>query len=652
MPRLGHGRIITQNDLAAAEQGLAEVATGSAAAFALFRQVEGHSFDFLFPGLQDDEANLLPQTANTPAQLKDLGNAMVDTDVAGEDSNIPAAYTYFGQFVDHDITLEIQQGQGSATMAQLLDPTMTPLTVAAIRNALLNQRTPTLDLDSVYGLPAPHDPADGNKMLVGKVTSRGLPNRPVKRPDSKAGDDFHDLPREAPNPGNIEHDKAAVIGDPRNDENTIIGQLHVAFLRAHNALVDQGLSFVEARRVLRQHYQYVVVHDFLKRVADPAVVDDIVAHGNRWFDPLSEPSFMPLEFSVAGYRFGHSMVRAAYNFNENFNLNGGIPATLKLLFTFTALSDGLGGDDNPTLPENWIIEWENIIGDDASVGLARRLDPSLAAFKNNKFESLFALQDLTGQPEQPDLAARLAVRNLLRGYRLRLPTGQAIAEHIGAQVLTKDEMLAAGGEDQRLALEAGGFQFRTPLWYYVLAEAKVLGGGNHLGPVGSTLIAEVLIGLVRRSADSILTQPGWAPSLPSAQPGRFELADILRLAKVLPGAVTPATYTVQAGDTLFGIAEAKLGNGNRWPQIYALNQAVIRDPDRIFAGQVFVLPPKEPVGDIPRLHTVKSGDTLTSIARATLGDGDRWPEIFTLNQAILTNPDRIIPGQVLILPAS
>ncbi|WP_438862205.1 LysM peptidoglycan-binding domain-containing protein [Paractinoplanes aksuensis] len=650
MPRLGHGQPITQNDLETAGRSLAEAATTSAAAFSLVRQVEGHSFDFLFPGLQDDEANLLPQAANTPALLKDLGNAMVDTDAVGEDSDIPAAYTYFGQFVDHDITLEIQQGQGSATMAQLLDPAMTPLNVAAIRNALLNQRTPVLDLDSVYGLPAPRDPADGNKMLVGKVTSLGSNTRPTKRPESKKGDDFHDLPREGPNPGNIEHDRAAVIGDPRNDENTIIGQLHTAFLRAHNALVDQGLTFTEARRVLRQHYQHVVIHDFLTRVADPAVVNDIVANGNQWFDPLSEPSFMPLEFSVAGYRFGHSMVRAAYNFNENFNLNGGIPATLELLFTFTALSDSLGGND--TLPDNWIIEWENIIGDDPGVGRARLLDPSLAAFKNNQFKALFALRDLTGQPEQPDLAARLAVRNLLRGYRLRLPTGQAVAEHIGVQALTKDEILAAGGDEQRLALEAGGFQFRTPLWYYVLAEAKVLGGGNHLGPVGSTLIAEVLIGLVRRSPDSILAQPGWAPSLPSAKPGKFELADILRLAKVLPGAVTPATHTVQAGDTLFGIAEAELGDGNRWPQIYALNQALIRDPDRIFPGQVLVLPPRRPVGDIPRLHTVQRGDTLSGIARQKLGDANRWPEIFALNRAILTNPDRIIPGQVLILPAA
>ena len=650
MPRLGHGRAITGNDIASAELHLAEAGIGDPASFALTRHVEGQSFDFLFPGLQDDDANLLPQGANTPELLKNLGSAMVDTDVAGEDSPIPAAYTYLGQFIDHDITLEIQQGQGSGSMGQLLDPAMAPLGVDAIRNALLNHRTPTLDLDSVYGLPAPHDPANGDKMLLGKVTLLDSPNPPLARPAGTEADDFHDLPREPRNEGSAEHDRAAVIGDPRNDENLIISQLHVAFLRAHNVLVEQGLSFAEARRVLRQHYQHIVVHDYLKRIADPAIVDDIVANGNNWFDPLSEPTFMPLEFSVAGFRFGHTMVRTEYNFNSNFNLDA-IPASLELLFTFTALSGELGGTD--TVPENWIIQWPTIVGDGPQVMNARRIDPSLAAFKNSQFQALFALKNITGDTETPDLAARLAVRNLLRGYRLRLPTGQAVAEHIGAQVLTKDEVLAAAGsDDQRLALEAGGFQFRTPLWYYVLAEAKHFHDGAHLGPVGSTLVAEVLVGLVRRSADSILAQPGWTPSLPSARPGTFELADLLRLAGVLPGTQVPETYKVQPGDTLSGIAAARLGAADRWPQIYALNQALIRDPGRIFAGQVFVLPPRQPVGTIPRLHTVRRGDTLSAIAAAVLGDANDWPRIFALNRAILGNPDRLIPGQVLILPAN
>ena len=641
MPRLGHGRVITEQDVTTAEGVLAEVSARSPVAFALVPPVDGHSFDFLFPSLQEDDANLLPQSANMPALLKRLGATMVDADEEGEDGPIPAAYTYFGQFVDHDITLEVQQGSGSGTMDELLDAAMTPLPLAEIRTAMRNLRTPTLDLDSVYGLPAPRDPANGAKLRVGLVTA--LDSQSTSRPPGKSDD--NDLPREPRNPGNIEHDRAALIGDPRNDENTIISQLHVAFLKAHNALVDEGLSFEEARRVLRQHYQHIVIDDFLKRIAEPAIVDDVVTNGNRWFDPLGEPFFMPLEFAAAGYRFGHSMVRAAYNFNLNFNLNS-LAASVELLFTFSALSGDLGDFD--TLPENWIIEWDNIVGDGPAVMNARRIDTKLATIGD---AALFNLQTLQGQRETPPDAARLAVRNLLRGYRLRLPTGQAVAQLLGVPVLTHDDVLAAAGSaEQVAALEQGGFASRTPLWFYLLAEASHR-GGDRLGPVGSTLVAEVLVGLVRRSDDSILKLPGWTPSLPAVNPGIFELADLLRFAGVLPGTQTPRTYVVQPGDTLSGIAQAELGDRDRWTEIFLLNRAVIRHPHRIFPGQVLVLPPAgPPTGSIPRLYIVRPGDTLGSIARAQLGNANRWPEIFALNRDIISNPNRIIPDQVLVLP--
>jgi nucleoid-associated protein YgaU len=643
MPRLGHGRVVTEQDINSAESDLSQVSARSPVAFALTPPVDAHRFDLLFPILQDDDANLLPQSTNMPALLKRLGATMVDADEPDEDSPIPAAYTYFGQFVDHDITLEAQGDSGSGAMDQLLDPAMAPLPLADVRHALRNLRTPTLDLDSVYGLPAPRDPADAARLQVGLVTALNSSQPPTARPPGKSDD--NDLPREPRAPGNIEHDRAALIGDPRNDENTIISQMHVAFLKAHNALVDQGLSFDEARRLLRQHYQHIVVHDFLKRICDPAIVDDIVVNGNRWFDPWAEPFFMPLEFSVAGYRFGHSMVRAAYNFNLNFNLDA-IPASVEFLFTFSALSGELGDFD--TLPDNWIIEWENIIGDDPAVMNARRIDTKLATTDSR---ALFNLQTLTGETETPPDAARLAVRNLLRGYRLRLPTGQAVADLLGLPALTKDDVLAAAGSaDQVTALEDGGFASRTPLWFYLLAEARHHHGGDRLGPVGSTLVAEVLVGLVRRSEDSILKLPGWTPSLPAAQPGAFELADLLRLAGVLPGTQPPRTYVVQPGDTLSGIAGSELGDSNRWPEIFLLNRALIRHPDRIFPGQVLVLPPAQPTGPIPRLYIVRRGDTLSGIAQSQLGDANRWPEIFALNRDVISNPDRIIPDQVLVLP--
>ncbi|OLT10855.1 hypothetical protein BJF78_28385 [Pseudonocardia sp. CNS-139] len=186
----------------------------------------------------------------------------------------------------------------------------------------------------------------------------------------------------------------------------------------------------------------------------------------------------------------------------------------------------------------------------------------------------------------------LSARNLLRGYLLRMPTGQAVAATLGRTPLSSAELIAAAGPDQEAALTAGGFDTRTPLWFYVLAEAKALGNdGKRLGPVGSTIVAEVLVGLARRSADSIMRIPGWLPGLPSLHPGRFELADLLRYAGVLAGGPPATVYTVQAGDTLSGIAADRLGSAARWPEVFARNRAVLARPDRIFPGQRLYLRP-------------------------------------------------------------
>jgi Animal haem peroxidase len=537
MARLPHGQVVTPDLLQVARRTLEEreqeITSSAAPAVSAAESVDLHAFDFLFPDLQKDPANLLPESAETVTALKQLSFAMVDLNQRGDDSPVPAAYTYFGQFVDHDITLEVQPADlppsASGSVPALLDPAMAPMPVDQIPKVLRNFRTGTLDLDSLYGPPAPRDPANGDKMLIGTVTKLNATAEPAIRPPGK-GDD-NDLPRE-PRSSDILHDRAAMIGDPRNDENLIVSQLHLAFLKAHNRLIDEGNSFEEARRILRQHYQHIIIQDFLKRVADPAVVDFTLAEGAPWYDLTDRPFFVPLEFAVAAYRFGHTLVRAAYNFNTNFNFADGRPATLELLFTFTALSGSLGfGDGTATLPENWIIEWENIIGDAPTVNKARRFDPQLSALVNGEVKALSNLQTLEGTTEL-GLAARLAARNLLRGYRLRLPTGQAVATSLGLPVLTPDEIRAAA-PDQQQVLEAGGFLDRTPLWFYLLAEARHH-GGDRLGPTGSTLVAGVLISLIRSSEDSILDGSDFVPTLPAATEGTFELADLLRFAGVLP----------------------------------------------------------------------------------------------------------------------
>jgi heme peroxidase len=526
MPRrLGHGEPITIQQFDAARAGIAASVANVPMAFAVAQPVDLKDFDFLFPDLQNDPNNLLPEAAATPANLARLGKTMVDgigNDPAG-DSDMSALLTYFGQFIDHDITLEL----ASADLPTLTNPALAPLPLDEIRNNLKNARSATLDLDSVYDLPAPRD---GDKMVLGTVSPTGNPNLPFRRPAGK--DDFNDLPR-GPRTTDPATDRAANIGDPRNDENTIVAQLHLAFLRAHNKLVDKWHSFTQPRRVLRQHYQHLVIHEFLMQVADKKIVKDILKDGTQFFKPFQEPFFMPLEFAVAGYRFGHTMVRSDYDFNVNFNTTGApgtFPASLGLLFTFTALTGQLGNFE--TLPENWIIEWENFTGNNPR-SKARLLDTKLV-------NPLFNLTRSDGTPEV-GLGAMLAVRNLLRGYLLRLPTGQALANAFNLTPLTAAELEdvasevtpAAGQESQLDVLRSGGFSQRTPLWYYMLAEAAFHAKGKHLGPVGSTLVAEVLIGLIDKSENSILRTMFWEPTLPSKTKGKFTIEDLLRFAGVL-----------------------------------------------------------------------------------------------------------------------
>jgi len=461
----------------------------------------------MFPELQSDPGNLLETSHATVDDLRRLGQHGMQDPVEPNDPDdikapgvpIPTIYTFFGQFVDHDITLE--RGSTNIKLADYPDP-IDPRTLA--RN-IINSRSPNLDLDNVYGPTpdgklAPLDPVNPDKLLVDKVyrdpTGRGLP--PTK-------DIYNDLPRD---------DKGrALIGDPRDDENVVLAQLHLAFLRAHNALVDRGLRFGEARRLLRQHYQWIVLDDFLERIADSNIVKKIRYHGPKFFNPSSKSLFMPLEFSVAAFRFGHSKVRLRYPNANRFQES----ATLDTIFSNAGLP----------ISADWVIDWTAFLGSEDRKHFPRPIDTALV-------ERLLHLDPAQLGPGDPE--PNLAVRNLLRGYILRLPTGQAVADAMAAHGilrLTREQMLSVGVNiaNQNDILLSTTFLERTPLWFYILAEAAYYSRGYHLGPVGSTIVAEVLIGILRNSSDSILADPHWRPTL-GATPGKFELEDLLKLAGV------------------------------------------------------------------------------------------------------------------------
>jgi hypothetical protein len=467
-------------------------------------------FNYLFRTVVDDPANRLPEShsATVIAALMALGDAMVEAAPAGDagNSTVPAIYTYWGQFIDHDVTLTADL---DPAIGDITDPAFTPIAPQKVVDSLENRRDPTLELDSVYdGAPM----KNGIKLQLGiNATGAGIPGE-VPPP---AGDLARDLPRGA--------DKKALIGDPRNDENLVVAQFHAAFLRFHNAAVDwvsanepgynggAGL-FGRARDLTRWHYQWLVVHDYLETLTRAGTVHRTLIDGAKLYQPNGHP-FMPLEFSVAAFRFGHSMIRAGYDHNRNFGRGSTGPqfASLNELFEFT------GNHANPfrgldTVPFNWIIEWDRFTDKGSAFGnrFARKIDTEIAP----------PLAQMLNEGTDPSLAngirallKHLAQRNLLRGYLLSLPTGQAVAQAMGMAPLTPAQVLRGDGGALDQALVAGGFDQRTPLWYYILREAEAHGNGNTLGEVGSRIVAETLIGLIKHDPQSYLNQDGgWTPA--------------------------------------------------------------------------------------------------------------------------------------------
>jgi hypothetical protein len=401
--------------------------------------------------------------------------ALPVVDAALENPRIPAGFAIFGQFVAHDITYD-QSALAHRTVA----------------SKLRNVRTPRFDLDGLYGAgpigaPFLYDAEDPDKLLL----------------DTKPSGEQHDLPR---NPQG-----QALIEDPRNDVHLIISQMHLAFLKFHNRVVDrlreQGTTdadiFEGTRRLVRWHYEWIVVREFLPLTVGESLASEVEKGGRKIYDPGDEPS-IPIEFSDAAYRFGHSQITPTYRLNDG---SGDV----------TIFPDCLGS--RHVSPER-VIDWSwffDIPGTHPPQP-SRRLVTSLT-------HALIDLpEQIVGHTKIPEHHS-LAVRDLQRGATLGLPSGEAVARVIDVEPLTADER----GLGTRWVGE-------TPLWYYILKEAEVRAGGEHLGPVGGRIVAEVLIGLLDADPESYRNaEPGWRPVLPSTEPGRFTMADLLVFAGVPAG---------------------------------------------------------------------------------------------------------------------
>jgi hypothetical protein len=385
--------------------------------------------------------------------------------------------------------------------------------------ATLNMKLAYFDLDTIYGLgpfvtPQYYDVTDPAKL---RIENGGI---------------FEDLPRNA--------EGTAIIPDPRSDQNMMVSGLHCAFILFHNKAVDhvrlqQGLIdpaaiYAEARRLTLWHYHWLILNEFLPLFIGPALVNDILTNGRRFYLPDMGQATMPIEFQGACFRVGHTMIRPSYRANLKGD-NG------KPFFGF--IFDPALGDITPApgldpadlrsgfrAPRRF-IGWQTFFDfKDGDVKPNKQIDHKIST-------PLFTLP--LGAIASHKAPISLMQRNLLRHITWSMPSGQSIARAIGVDRLSAEDL-------KELRVYDIGLEENTPLFYYMLKEAALVPdtdvgkntGGFHLGPVGGRIVGEVVIGLLQSDATSwVAKQPDWTPVLQNPGPG-FRMVDFLTFAGVDP----------------------------------------------------------------------------------------------------------------------
>ena len=447
-------------------------------------------FGYIFEYLCHNPYCRLPTVSQTIDHLIELGNFMADVDPVPEpdqqDSDIPAVYTYLGQFIDHDITARTDREE----QFKIADPDgnkkyFDPIEPDEVVASLKNGRRPNLDLDSVFG--------DGPSFSDHYQTQADdLYDEDCKLKINRRAN-YIDLPRNAAAGGE------AIIADHRNDENVMISQLHAAIIAFYNRTFDalnhlttKQERHTRARQLTQWAYQYVIVNDYLNQVCDPDIVRETLQNGPYYYGQFVN-TFMPLEFSIAGFRFGHSMIRPSYR------IGGQVRTIDKLLGVSRAGTDLLDPAKGFELKKENVVHWADFVSTfpGSKPQRARKIDTKIA-------RGLFQLDQMAPNMHPGRIIAVLTQRNLLRGYLLSLPTGQSVAKAMRIFPLTPEQIKQGNTQEENDFLISSGFIHNTPLWYYILKEAEVHQQGARLGVVGSKIVAETLIGLLKKDPNSYL----------------------------------------------------------------------------------------------------------------------------------------------------
>lgn len=434
-------------------------------------------FGALFPSL--------PTYEPTNAAIKAVAQIMKENSEEPEqDSQIPLAFAFLGQFIDHDLTLE---------PVSRFDDRLDPM-------ALINFRTPALDLDSVYG-----SNPDVSRHLYDTYgfDKDGAEN---EQPGREHRLPFRLLVGNYKDSIDLQRNRqgTAIIGDPRNDENLFISQLHRMIIGFHNEVVKAVMEankdnplpnkdlYDEVRKEVTLHYHWIIIQEFLPLIIGEDMTKEILENGRKFYKDLKEKRpFIPVEFSGAAYRFGHTLIRAEYNLNAAISKLGLFKSPFFGICPEGDCDKFKGIDKKYNLDWSYFLAFEN---DTSNLQFCRKIDSSVAL-------PLFNLPFIDAQQDAP---VSLPERNMRRGRTLMLPSGQAIAKAMGLTPISNNDLGLEGID---------GLYDEAPLWYYILKESEIQTGGKHLGSIGGRIVGEVLIGIIETTQEVLYPEASidWKP---------------------------------------------------------------------------------------------------------------------------------------------